>query len=274
MARSAAEHARELGAIRQLGARGGLVLLDLVVPAGLIAAWWVVSAGSKSLYFPPLSDIVASFRQQWLFSHFASDAVPSLVNLAVGYLTATVLGVLAGLVLGLAPVLRDAVSPIVEFLRAIPGVALLPAALLLLGIGPDMKISLIAYGAVWPILLNTVDGVRSVDPTVLDVARSYQIGRLDRLVRVVLPAASPQIVAGMRTSLSLGVTIIVFSEMAGATNGIGYQLLQAQRSFAVSDMWAGMVLLGLIGYLLNVAFRGFEHLVLGWHRGMRQISRS
>jgi ABC-type nitrate/sulfonate/bicarbonate transport system permease component len=93
------------------------------------------------------------------------------------------------------------------------------------------------------------------------------------LFRIILPAASPQIIAGMRTALSIGITVIVFSEMVGSSNGIGYQILAAQRSFAVPDMWAGMILLGILGYLLNVAFRAFEHVVLGWHRGLRRSTR-
>jgi ABC-type nitrate/sulfonate/bicarbonate transport system permease component len=171
------------------------------------------------------------------------------------------------------PIIADAVAPILEFLRAIPGVALLPAALLIFGIGSTMQIAVIVYGTIWPILLNTALGVRSVDPLVADVARSYRISRLTRLFRIIVPAASPQIVAGMRTALSIGITVIVFSEMVGSTNGIGYQILASQRSFAIPDVWAGMILLGILGYLLNVAFRAFEHLVLRWHRGLRQTSR-
>lgn len=244
--------------------------LELAAPALIIATWWIASSGSTSLYFPSLSSIMTSFRDVWLFSRFGSDAVPSLVHLAEGLALATVLGVLGGLVLGLVPVLADAFAPVLEFLRALPGVALVPAALLFLGIGPTMQIAVIVSAAVWPILLNTVDGVRSVDPMVNDVARSYRVRWRDRLLRLVLPAASPQIVAGMRTALSIGIVMIVFSELVGSTNGIGYQLLQAQRGFAISEMWASMILLGILGYVLNFAFRALENLLLGWHRGMRQ----
>jgi ABC-type nitrate/sulfonate/bicarbonate transport system permease component len=257
----------------RIGRGTGTVLLELIVPATIVGAWWVFSAGSTSLYFPPLSEIVSSFRHVWLFSHFGSDALPSLEHLAAGFGIATAAGVAGGLVLGLTPIVADAVAPILEFLRAIPVVALLPAALLLFGIGPRMQIAVIVYGTIWPILLNSVVGVRSVDPVAADVARSYRISPLNRLFRIILPAASPHIVAGMRTALSIGITVIVFSEMVGSTNGIGYQILASQRSFAVPDVWAGMVLLGILGYLVNVAFRGFEHVVLGWHRGLRQTAR-
>jgi ABC-type nitrate/sulfonate/bicarbonate transport system permease component len=152
-------------------------------------------------------------------------------------------------------------------------VALLPAALLLLGIGPQTRISLIAYGTVWPILLNTIDGVRGIDSVVVEVTSSFRVRRLDRLLRVILPAASPQIVAGMRSALSIGITVIIFSEMIGSTDGIGFQILSAERSFAAPDMWAGIVLLGILGFLLNLAFRGFESYSLRWHRGMRQVAK-
>jgi len=252
-----------------VGGRLGRLGIEFAVPVVLIATWWIASSGSTSLYFPSLSAILSSFRDVWLFSHFTSDAVPSLLHLAAGFFLATVLGVLLGLLLGLTPMIADALAPILEFLRALPAVALVPAALVLLGIGPTLQVVVIVSATVWPILLNTIDGVRSIDPVVNDVARSYRIRWSDRLFRMVIRSASPQIVAGMRTALSIGIIMIVFSELVGSTNGIGYQLLQAQRGFAISEMWASMIFLGLLGYLLNIAFRGFERLVLGWHRGMR-----
>lgn len=254
---------------QQLSRHTGIVLLELTVPAVLVAAWWLASSGSTALYFPPLSSSLSSLWHLWLTAGLGPDVVPSLEHLALGLLIATAVGTVGGLVLGAAPGIADALAPVLEFLRAMPGVALLPAALLLLGIGPAMQVSVIAYGTVWPILLNTADGVRSVDPVVRDVARSYRIGWASRFLRIVIPAASPQIVAGIRTALSIGITVIVFSEMIGSTEGIGYQILQAQRSFQIPQMWAGIILLGILGYLLNLAFRLFERLVLRWHRGMR-----
>jgi ABC-type nitrate/sulfonate/bicarbonate transport system permease component len=244
-------------------------VLELIVPAAALAGWWIASTGSTSLYFPPLSSIASSFRHVWLFSHFGSDAVPSLEHLAAGLALAGATGVTAGIALGLAPAVADAFAPILEFLRALPSVALVPAALLFLGIGPTMQVSVIASAAVWPVLLTTADGVRGVDPVLTDVARAYRIRGSDR-IRMLIRAASPQIVAGLRTALSVAVTMIVFSVMVGSTDGIGFQLLHAQRSFDIADMWASMVFLGVLGYLLNLAFRVFENAALKWHRGMRQ----
>ncbi|MTD57440.1 ABC transporter permease [Amycolatopsis pithecellobii] len=248
----------------------GLLLLEIALPITIVAVWWVASKGSQSLYFPPLSDIVDSFQRLWLFDHVRSDVIPSLRNLGLGYLAACALGIGLGLLLGAVHWLGDALSPVVEFLRAIPGVALLPLAIVLLGIEPSMRVAIICYGATWPVLLNTIDGVRSVDPVVRDVAACYRLPRRDRMLRIALPAAGPYIVAGMKTALSLGITLIVVSELMASTDGIGYVTLQAQRSFAATDMWAGILLLGILGYVLNLAFQGFENLALRWHHRMHQ----
>jgi len=247
--------------------------LELLLPAILLGAWWFVSAGSTSQYFPALSTILAEFHRVWLFSHFSSDAVPTLEHLAVGICVATVIGIAVGVALGSVALLADACAPVLELVRATPIVALLPIGLLLLGIGPRFQIAVIVYGATWPILLNTVDGVRAIDPVLRDLARSYQVPRLVQLFKITIPAASPNIMAGMRTAVSLAVSVVIFSELIGATNGIGYQILQAQHMFAVSEVWAGMILLGILGYLINVLFRGVEHLVLRRHRGRRHPSR-
>ena len=259
-------------ATRGVTRRAAGLALELTVPVAVVAAWWLASSGSASLYFPPLAKIVSAFRRIWLFSHFGSDAVPSLEHLAAGYLLATVTGVVLGTAIGLLPPVGEALAPVLEALRAVPALALVPAALLILGIGPGMQVTVIASAAVWPVLLNTADGVRGVDPQVNDVVRSYRIGWRDRLLRIVLRAASPQIVAGMRTALSIAVVMIVFSEMVGSTSGIGYQLLESQRAFDIPGMWSAMILLGLLGYLVNILFRGFERYVLAWHRSMRDAS--
>lgn len=253
------------GATRRIG----WLALELVVPVALVTIWWVASSGSTSLYFPPLSKIVSAFHHNWLFAHFGSDAVPSLEHLAIGYLLASVIGVLFGIMIGLLPSVNEALAPLLEAFRAIPSLALVPAALLVLGIGPSMQISVIVSAAVWPVLLNTADGVRSMDPLLDDVARSYRISRREALLRIVLRAASPQIVAGMRTALSIAIVMILFSEELGSTKGIGYQLLSSQRSYDFAGEWSAMILFGILGYLLNILFRGFEKSVLGWHREMR-----
>jgi ABC-type nitrate/sulfonate/bicarbonate transport system permease component len=248
--------------------------LEIAVPLALLVLWGVLSADSDTYYFPPLTDILQTFMDTWVFERFGSDVVPSLTRLAVGYGIACVVAVAAGLALGLSRPLRRATDPIVQFLRSIPPPALLPFGILVLGIGNAMKVFIIAFVCLWPVLLNTIDGVAGVDPTLRETARVYDIGPVDRILRVTLPAAAPQIFAGMRTALSLALILMVISEMVGSTNGIGYFVLEAQRAFAIPEMWSGILLLGILGYVLNAVFLLVERRVLRWHRGSRASALS
>jgi ABC-type nitrate/sulfonate/bicarbonate transport system permease component len=254
--------------------RARYAALELAVPVALLVLWGVWSSGSDTYYFPPLTDILSTFADTWLFERVGSDVVPSLVRLGLGYAIACVVAVAAGLALGLSPALRRATDPMVQFLRAIPPPALLPFGILVLGVGTSMKVFIIAFVCLWPVLLNTIDGVAGVDPTLRETARVYGIGPRDRLLRVTLPSAAPQIFAGMRTSLSLALILMVISEMVASTNGIGYFVLQSQRSFAIPEMWSGILLLGILGYVLNAVFLLVERRVLRWHRGSRASALS
>jgi ABC-type nitrate/sulfonate/bicarbonate transport system permease component len=248
--------------------------LEIAVPIALLVLWGLWSSGSDTYYFPPLTDILQTFADTWLFERVGSDVVPSLVRLALGYVIACVVAVGVGVALGLSPVLRRIAAPIVEFLRAIPPPALLPFAIVVLGVGNAGKVFLIAFVCLWPVLLNTIDGVTGIDPTLRETARVYGVGGRERLLRIVLPAASPQIFAGMRTSLSLALILMVISEMVASTNGIGYFVLQSQRTFAIPEMWSGIILLGILGYVLNAIFVVVERRVLRWHRGARASALS
>jgi len=256
--------------MRRLGGYG----LEAVVPLAVLVAWAAWSANADNFFFPPLTDILRTFRETWLFSRFPTDALPSLERMALGYALALVLGVGSGLLLGSSRTVRELVQPLLEFVRAIPPPLLIPLAILVVGIGPAMKVVVIAAGCVWPILLNTIDGVRGLDPTLTETARVYGVRGRDRLLRVVVPAAGPRIFAGMRTALSLALILMVISEMEASTNGIGFFVLQSQRSFDIPEMWSGILLLGLLGYLINAGFVLVERAVLRWHRGAQASALS
>jgi ABC-type nitrate/sulfonate/bicarbonate transport system permease component len=255
--------------VRPRGRAAVGLALELGIPVAAVAAWWIWSTRAGSFYFPPLPDILDAFRRDWLFSRVDSDLLPSLRRLAIGYVIAIVLGVGAGTVLGLSPAVGRATAPLVNFLRSIPPPALIPFGIVVIGVGDSAKIFLIAFVCLWPILLNTIDGVAGIEPTVLDTARSYRLTPTERLLRVALPAASPQISAGLRTSLSLAIIMMVISEMVASENGVGYFIVEAQRTFAIPEMWAGMIMLGILGYALNLAYALLERRLLRWHRGAR-----
>ncbi len=164
--------------------------------------------------------------------------------------------------------------PHVEYWRAMPPPALLPISVILLhSIGNLQKVSFIAFFCIFPVLLNTIDGVRGLDPTIVDTARAYGVPVQERIRRIVLPAAFPQISAGMRTSLSLAVIIMVVAEYFSSTSGVGYVLLISKNTFQLGPMWAAILLIGVIGYVLNLAYLLVERRLLAWHRGWRAATR-
>lgn len=251
----------------RLGRRVLGVGWELILPVALVAGWWVWSVQADSLFYPPLPDILRAFGDTWFGAGFVTDILPSLLNLAVGYVIGVGLGIAVGVALALVPWLYRAATPVLEYTRALPPPAVLPFAILILGVGAQMKVGIIILGVIFPVLMNTVDGVRAVEPATLDMARVYRLPLTYRLRYVLLPAASPQITVGARTSLSLGVLLMIVSEMVASTHGIGFFTLHAQRSFDFPQMWAGMLLLGLLGYLLNLAFGLAERRILHWQIG-------
>jgi ABC-type nitrate/sulfonate/bicarbonate transport system permease component len=243
---------------------------EIAVPVAIVVAWQAWAATADNRFFPPPSSILADFQDLWLFSQFGSDVVPSLMRILLGFAIAAVLGVVIGVPLGLSLWARKFAMPHVEYWRAMPPPALLPISVILLhSIGNLQKVTFIAFFCLFPVMLNTIDGVRGIDPTMLETARSYGIPRREMVRRIVLPAASPQISAGMRTSLSLAVIIMVVAEYFSSTNGVGYVLLISKNTLELGPMWAAILLIGLIGYLLNLAYLLVERRVLAWHRGWR-----
>jgi ABC-type nitrate/sulfonate/bicarbonate transport system permease component len=243
---------------------------EIAVPVALLAGWQAWTVHAQSQYFPRLSTILVEFRELWLFSQFGTHVVPSLERILLGFGIAVVVGVALGIPLGLSRWGRLAAMPHIEFWRAIPPPALLPISVLLLhSIGNVQKVAFIAFFCVFPILLNTIDGVRGIDPTLVDTARSYGIRGFARIRRIVLPAAMPQIAAGMRISLALAVIIMVVAEYFSSTSGVGYVLLISKNTFQMGPMWAAILLIGLLGYALSLLFALAERHFLAWHRGWR-----
>jgi ABC-type nitrate/sulfonate/bicarbonate transport system permease component len=248
---------------------GGLAL-RVSVALALLVAWQVLALSNDDpVFWPTATDVGGRLWATWIANPpaWVESLLPSLGRLLAGWLGAVVIGVAVGTLIGLSERARDYVDPIVQFLRAIPPPALLPLGIVLLGIGDAMKVVMIGFGVIWPILLNTVDGVGSVEPLHRETGRAYRIGAMDELLRIVLPSAAPKIFAGLRVSLSIAVILMVISEMVATVNGVGFELVQAQRSFRTLDVWAGIVLLGIIGYALNAVLAVIEGQMLTWHRG-------
>ncbi len=242
--------------------------LGIGVVVLLLLAWEGVARVKQSVYVPPPSQVAVTFFHEWLTGpQFRDQAIPSLERMVVGYLCASALGIIVGVSIGAFRPLYRTVDPFLQFLRAIPPTAIIPVGILLIGIGDTMKILVITFGAFWPILVNAADGARGVIRERLDSARIFGMTPFETLVGVTLPSALPGIFAGLRTGLSIAFIMIVVSEMIGSTNGLGYYILQAQRTFAIPEMYGGIVLLAILGYCLNAGFLAIEKRVLAWHHG-------
>lgn len=248
-------------------ARFSDVALRIAVLAGLFAFWWWATARADSLFFPTPDKVFQAVWDDWITNFgdsWSENFWPSLKRLLLGFGLAAFVSVVIGVAIGRSRRFGEYVEPIIHFVRAIPPPAMLPLFIILLGIEDVQKIVLIAIGVFPPIMLNTIEGVRSIDPQLFDTAKVFQVGRVRRITHVVLPAAAPKIFAGLRISMSIAVILMVISELFAATDGIGFRVLQSSRQFKYVELWAGIVVLGFVGIVLNGLLTLVERRVLRW----------
>jgi ABC-type nitrate/sulfonate/bicarbonate transport system permease component len=244
------------------------------LPAILIALWWLVTAISPNFFFPSPGEILVTFFETWFGPRLWLDVLPSILRFGVGVIIAMVLGIVIGVIVGLNRDLRSLTEPTFEFFRALPAPVLIPPLLLLIGPNDAMKIFIIALASIWPVLLNTVEGVRAADSVQNETSRSYGIRGFRRVQFQVLPGAAPQIMAGIRQCLPIGLILMVISEMFNTTAGLGFTIIQFQRTFAIPEMWSGILVLGLLGYGVAVVFRIFERRILRWYHGLKDLENA
>lgn len=246
----------------------------LGLPLLLLLIWGIWGTLAPARFFPGPVRIFEAFVSTWVGPAFFDDILPSLGRLAFGALLSIAVGIVAGLVIGLTRWLSDLLEPMLEFFRAIPPPVLIPIVAVLLGPTDTMKVTVIVAGALWPVLLNTIDGVRGTDSVMTETARSFALTPAERIAFLVLPAASPRIMAGVRQALSIALILMVISEMFYSSSGLGYRIVYFQRNYLIAEMWSGIVLLGLIGVLLAVVFGVVERRVLRWYHGIKEVERA
>ena len=235
-----------------------------------MAAWELAARAElvNPLIVPPLSRILEVFWELTSSGQIPLQILLSMKRAAAGYLLAAAVFIPLGILMGLSRRIHRALEVIVEMLRPVPPPAVIPLALLFFGLEDEMKIFVIFFSCAWPILLNTIDGVRNLDWVLLSTARTFRLSRAKTIRQIVLPAASPQIMTGLRVSLPIMLILVVISEMIGSTDGIGYFILDSQRRFRVAQMYAGMIALAILGYALNQIFNLLHRRLLSWHWGM------
>lgn len=218
-----------------------LAVLELAVMAGVL----------PSRYFPDVPELLGAFGAALGTEVFWTAVLDTARSTAAGFALAALIAVPAGVLVGRSDVLFHATRFIIEFLRPIPVVAIIPLVVLLYGTGFEATLFLVVFAAVFPILLQTVYGVRDTDPVALDTARSYRLGRLREFLVVVLPSALPFVVTGLRISASLALLVALSTEIVIGAPGLGQQIVLAQSGNATAHMYALILAAGLIGVLFN-----------------------
>lgn len=231
---------------------------------------WEISSRSSPLirmYFPPVSEIMRALFGLILSREIVGHLGASLSRFVAGYLLSAVIAVTLGVLLGHFRLAYSLLEMLIEFLRPMPSVAIIPVAILFLGIGDPMIVAVTVYACTWPILINTIDGVRSIEPVLIETGRTFGLGQWKILTGIVLPAAWPYIVTGLRISLAIALILVTTSEMVVGRKGLGFFILDEERSLRTSNMYAGIVLVALVGYSVNRLFLSVETRAMAWHRG-------
>lgn len=233
--------------------RAARILQLTIAPALLAFAWQGLSQSrlGDPLYTPSLAEIGVAFYEMAASGELLTHLAASGQRLAGGFFVAAALAVPAGIVTAWYRWPRVYAAPVFEMLRPFPSITLMPIAILWFGIGEASRIFLTAYACFWPMFLNAMTGVREISPAVINAARVMEIDGARLVARVIVPAALPTILAGVRQSLAVSIIVLIIAEMVGATSGIGYLILDAERSFLTARMLAGIAVMGAVGMALN-----------------------
>ncbi len=250
-------------------------LPDRALPwAGLLAVLAIFELLSRaelinSRFFPPISAMLARLVEEAGTGDFWTAVANTLEGWAIGLGVACAIAIPVGIVVGSTPLLYRALRGVIEFLRPIPSVALIPLAVLVYGSGLESKVFLASFAATWPLLMQTLYGVQDVDPVATDTARSFGFSRTARLVRVTLPSAVPYIATGVRISAAVALILVVTAELVIGAPGLGRQINLARQGSNVELMYALILATGLLGMAVNALFARVEQRVLHWHPSQR-----
>jgi NitT/TauT family transport system permease protein len=234
----------------------------------LLAVWETLPRWGlvDRVFLPPLSEVLQAWWALAQSGDLATHVTASLVRTGAGFALAVALAIPLGLLIGGSRVVADLLGPLLEVFRNTAVLALLPVFVLILGIGETSKIAIVLYACSWPILLNTINGVRTVDPLLIRSARSMGVSGPALFAKVVLPAAVPTIFTGIRLAGAVSMLVLIAAEMVGAKAGLGYLINYAQYNFAIPDMYAGIITISAIGVAFNFLLIKLERRFSAWRK--------
>ncbi len=242
------------------------LLVSLAFFAAALLAWKLAADAKliNPLWFPGPDRSLAKLWE-WISTGVLWEPLGKTVwRMFAGWLAACLAGIALGAAIASSPLARKLFQPSAEFLRPLPASAILPPAILILGLSDAMIVFVVAFGSVWPVLLGAIHGFRSLEPRLAEVARMLRLTPWQRAWKFQLPGALPDIFAGMRVSISIALIVTVASEMLSSQAGVGYLMLVAARAFRSADIFAGIIVLGALGYLTNAALQKLEDRLLRW----------
>lgn len=261
--------ARRLARRRLPAGNAVLGLIGLIAFGGVLELLPRIGIVSPR-YFPPMSRIATALGAEVHTSTFWTAVVDTLRGWFLGLALAVVAGVVVGIVLGTVPVLRELTASTIEFLRPIPSVALIPLAVLLFNTKLQSTLLLVVYASFWQVLVQVLQGVQDIDPVARDTARSFGFGRWARIRHVAWPTALPYVLTGVRLAAAVALILAITAELIIGSPGLGKEIGVAQSGGAVADMYALVIVTGLLGVGVNLLARALERWLLAWHPSVRR----
>ncbi|SFO06396.1 sulfonate transport system permease protein [Mesorhizobium sp. NFR06] len=259
-------NALPMDSLRLAGRASGRILSRYGVLLGFLALWQVAASRGwvNAAVLPPIDAIIVALWKGVAGGSLLGDIAISLQRAGLAFVAAVVVAIPLGLVMGQARAVEMALDPILQLFRQTSALALYPVFILLLGLGEASKVFVIFWATLFPLLLNTISGVKEVDPKLLEMARVYGARQLTIFRRVVLPGAVPSIFVGLRLGATTALLLLIASEMIGANKGIGFQVMNAQYNFQIPLMFAAIVILAALGLIANQALVILQRRLCRW----------
>ena len=260
--------------LRRITGAGSAIGRRTIAVIAFLALWEAAPRAGlvDRTFLPPVSDVVPALWELARNGQLWSNTQASLTRSLSGFASAIAVAVPLGLLIGWYRPLADLLNPLLELFRNTAAIALLPVFILILGIGETSKIAIVVYACLWPILLNTINAVRTVDQTLVKSARSLGLSTPRIFQKVILPASVPTIFTGIRLAGATSILVMVVAEMVGAKEGLGYLINASQQNFAITDMYAGIIAISLIGLAFNQLLVLAERRLTRWQTPLESSS--